>query len=245
MSTPSPGILTTSQNSHWVWHIHPLFKISELKHIPPISEGLIMIPALKTIVASLCLGGLVAVLSPLVTPASAAQLQRCASENGVCQLPYPAEVVYGTGGQNTSRFIDRPQVTCSNRVFGDPAPGKRKAVPSWFRTVGTDRIVRAALIAPVVRIVMATVTMIGTATGPVARMKAGSANSTVASVSVTAQMAASRKASSAMASNVTTAPSAIQPAEKPSPATCSTKRRTSEYKSPDHSLVRAFLVQIL
>nr|WP_278376810.1 hypothetical protein [Brucella anthropi] len=86
-----------------------------------------MTPALKTTVASLCLGGLVAVLSPLVTPASAAKLQRCASENGVCQLPYPAEVVYGTGGQNTSRFIDRPQVTCSNRVFGDPAPGKKKS----------------------------------------------------------------------------------------------------------------------
>ncbi|MFQ0813721.1 hypothetical protein AVM02_00255 [Brucella anthropi] len=86
-----------------------------------------MIPALKKTVASLCLGGLVAVLSPLVPQASAAQLQRCASENGVCQLPYPAEVVYGTGGQNTSRFINRPQVSCSNRVFGDPAPGKRKS----------------------------------------------------------------------------------------------------------------------
>ncbi len=44
--------------------IHPLFKISELKHISSISEGLIMTPALKTTVASLCLGGLVAVLSP-------------------------------------------------------------------------------------------------------------------------------------------------------------------------------------
>ncbi|WP_139975862.1 MULTISPECIES: hypothetical protein [Brucella/Ochrobactrum group] len=86
-----------------------------------------MIPALKTTVASLCVGGLVAVFSPLVTQASAAQLQRCASENGICQLPYPAEVVYGTGGRNTSRFIDRPQVRCSNRVFGDPAPGKKKS----------------------------------------------------------------------------------------------------------------------
>ncbi|TWG95817.1 hypothetical protein L614_000800001930 [Ochrobactrum sp. J50] len=86
-----------------------------------------MIPALKTTVASICLGGLVTVLAPLVAPASAAQLQRCASENGICQLPYPAEVVYGTGGRNTSRFIDRPQVNCSNRVFGDPAPGQKKS----------------------------------------------------------------------------------------------------------------------
>ncbi len=94
-----------------------------------------MIPALNTTVVSLWLGGLVTVLSPFVTPASAAELQRCASENGICQLPYPAEVVYGTGGQNTSRFIDRPQVTCSNRVFGDPAPAKEELLLRGARSL--------------------------------------------------------------------------------------------------------------
>lgn len=188
-----------------------------------------MTPALKTTVASLCLGGLVAVLSPLVTPASAAKLQRCASENGVCQLPYPAEVVYGTGGQNTSRFIDRPQVTCSNRVFGDRRRAKRKAAPSWFRIAGkTGLAVRVALIAPDARIGMIRMTamMTATATGAVVRRKAGSAIFTVASASATAQTAGSRKASSAMASNVTIAPSAIPHAVRLKPATYSIKSRT-------------------
>ncbi len=72
-------------------------------------------------------------------PAGAAQLQRCANENGVCQLPYPAEVVYGTGGQNTSRFIEKSQVTCSNRVFGDPAPGKMKSCSFVVRDRNEDR----------------------------------------------------------------------------------------------------------
>ncbi|MDH7787367.1 hypothetical protein QBD01_003394 [Ochrobactrum sp. 19YEA23] len=87
-----------------------------------------MVSVVKTTVASLCLGGVMAMLSPmLATTASAAELQRCASEGGICRLPYPAEVVYGTGGRNTSRFIDRPEVPCSNRVFDDPAPGKKKS----------------------------------------------------------------------------------------------------------------------
>ncbi len=87
-----------------------------------------MVSVVKKMVASLCLGGVMTMVSPLLaTSASAAELQRCASEGGICRLPYPAEVVYGTGGRNTSRFIDRPEVPCSNRVFNDPAPGKKKS----------------------------------------------------------------------------------------------------------------------
>lgn len=72
-------------------------------------------------------------------PAEAARLQRCASENGICQLPYPTEVIYGADGQGTSRFVDRPEVRCSNRVFGDPAPGRGKSCSYVVRDRFEDR----------------------------------------------------------------------------------------------------------
>lgn len=59
--------------------------------------------------------------------ASADRLQRCAREGGICRLPYPAEVVFGAQGRNTSRSFDRDAVPCNTRVFGDPAPGIPKA----------------------------------------------------------------------------------------------------------------------
>jgi hypothetical protein len=78
--------------------------------------------------AAICLVGLAVTATALFpTTASAQQLQRCADEGGLCRLPYPAEVVYGARGQMTSRFFDRPAIPCSNRVFGDPAPGREKA----------------------------------------------------------------------------------------------------------------------
>jgi len=72
-------------------------------------------------------------------PAEAARLQRCASEKGICQLPYPTEVVYGANGQATSMFVDRPEVRCSNQVFGDPAPGKSKTCSFVVRERYEDR----------------------------------------------------------------------------------------------------------
>lgn len=135
-----------------------------------------MVSVVKTTVASLCLGGVMAMFSPmLATTASAAELQRCASEGGICRLPYPAEVVYGTGGRNTSRFIDRPEVPCSNRVFDDPAPGKRKAALSLSVTVTTATV---ALIVGADQ----TVTMTGTGIGDLAPRKAGIATSMVVNV---------------------------------------------------------------
>ncbi|GAA4117726.1 hypothetical protein ACFFTN_09105 [Aminobacter aganoensis] len=83
--------------------------------------------AMRTALASLCVAGLAATLSMLApAPATAQRMVRCATEGGTCRLPFPAEVVYGAQGRMTSRFIDRPSVRCSNRVFGDPAPGLRK-----------------------------------------------------------------------------------------------------------------------
>ncbi|MEO5757067.1 MAG: hypothetical protein ABIQ51_09460 [Mesorhizobium sp.] len=76
----------------------------------------------------ICLVGLTAAASALFpTTASAERLQRCASEGGICRLPYPAEVVFGVPGRSTSRFFDRDAVRCTVRVFGDPAPGRHKA----------------------------------------------------------------------------------------------------------------------
>ncbi|WP_292392462.1 hypothetical protein [Mesorhizobium sp.] len=78
--------------------------------------------------AVICLVGLAATATALFpTSASAQQLRRCANEGGICRLPYPTEVVYGARGRMTSRFFDRRAVPCSNRVFGDPAPGREKA----------------------------------------------------------------------------------------------------------------------
>lgn len=59
--------------------------------------------------------------------ASAEDFRRCATEGGICNLPYPTEVMYGNGRRVTSRFINRPQVRCSNSVFGDPARGRAKS----------------------------------------------------------------------------------------------------------------------
>ena len=78
--------------------------------------------------AVICLVGLAATAATLFpTAASAQQLRQCANEGVICRLPFPAEVLYGARGQMTSRFFDRRAVPCSNRVFGDPAPGRRKA----------------------------------------------------------------------------------------------------------------------
>ena len=95
--------------------------------------------SIRTALAFLCLAGLVVTASALFpTTASAQRLERCADEGGICRLPFPAEVVFGARGQMTSRFIDRSAVPCSNRVFGDPAPGRKKACYIVRRGGGQD-----------------------------------------------------------------------------------------------------------
>lgn len=71
--------------------------------------------------------------------ASAQEVQVCAKEGGVCRIPYPTEVIYGNGRRVTSRFINQPQVRCSNSVFGDPARGSAKACSYVVRYDGRDR----------------------------------------------------------------------------------------------------------
>lgn len=84
--------------------------------------------SVRMVFTSICLGSLATAASAFFpATASADRLQQCANEGGICRLPYPAEVVYGARGNNTSRFIDRSAVSCNNRVFGDPAPGLPKS----------------------------------------------------------------------------------------------------------------------
>ena len=84
--------------------------------------------SLRTALLSACLGGLATVASAFFpATASADRLRQCADEGGICRLRHPGEVVYGARGRTTSRFFDQRAVPCSNRVFGDPAPGRPKS----------------------------------------------------------------------------------------------------------------------
>lgn len=82
--------------------------------------------------------GVVTTVATALFPATASadRLQPCAREGGICRLPYPAEVVYGARGRTTSRFIERNSIPCSNRVFGDPAPGQAKSCSIVLRDRG-------------------------------------------------------------------------------------------------------------
>jgi len=83
---------------------------------------------IRMALAVICFVGLAATATALFpTAASAQQLRRCANEGGICRLPYPTQVIYGARGRTTARFFDRQAVPCSNRLFGDPAPGREKA----------------------------------------------------------------------------------------------------------------------
>lgn len=50
----------------------------------------------------------------------------CAREHDYCRVPYPTRVIYGVPGRSTELFVQRGGIPCSNRVFGDPAPGVPK-----------------------------------------------------------------------------------------------------------------------
>jgi hypothetical protein len=58
--------------------------------------------------------------------AQAQSLVPCAREHGFCRVPYPTRVVYGIPGRSTEVFVREGGIPCSNRVFGDPAPGVPK-----------------------------------------------------------------------------------------------------------------------
>ena len=49
----------------------------------------------------------------------------CARESGVCDVPYSTRVRFGRNGRYSYQDVDGP-IRCSNRSFGDPAPGVRK-----------------------------------------------------------------------------------------------------------------------
>jgi hypothetical protein len=51
---------------------------------------------------------------------------RCADENGFCEFDGWQEVLYGTNGRWT-HLTRLNGTSCSNDIFGDPAPGRNKA----------------------------------------------------------------------------------------------------------------------
>ena len=58
--------------------------------------------------------------------AQAQSLVPCAREGGFCRVPYPTRVIYGVPGSGIELFVRGGGVPCSNRTFGDPAPGVPK-----------------------------------------------------------------------------------------------------------------------
>lgn len=55
--------------------------------------------------------------------AQAQGLVPCAREHGFCRVPYPTRVIYGIPGRSVEVFVREGGIPCSNRAFGDPAPG--------------------------------------------------------------------------------------------------------------------------
>lgn len=74
----------------------------------------------------------------LLDAASAQELVPCAREDDVCQVPYPTRVIYGVEGRTVSREVGGRGISCSNDVFGDPAPGRRKRCFYVARGYGDD-----------------------------------------------------------------------------------------------------------
>jgi hypothetical protein len=58
--------------------------------------------------------------------AQAQGLVPCAREHEFCRVPYPTRVIYGVPGRSVEIFVRGGGVPCSNRMFGDPAPGIAK-----------------------------------------------------------------------------------------------------------------------
>lgn len=55
----------------------------------------------------------------------------CASEGGVCRMPYPTNVYYGAPNKRAGRpFPQGGAIACNNQNFGDTAPGQPKSC--WY-----------------------------------------------------------------------------------------------------------------
>ncbi|MBJ6125745.1 hypothetical protein [Microvirga splendida] len=80
-----------------------------------------MFPAV--LATAMLIGG---ALIGMPSQAQAQGLVQCARENGFCRVPYPTRVIYGIRGQGVEVFVRGGGVPCTNRVFGDPAPGVAK-----------------------------------------------------------------------------------------------------------------------
>lgn len=79
---------------------------------------------LRTILAAAVVAG--GAMLGTASDAQAQQLVPCARENGFCRVPYPTRVLYGIPGREVEMFVRDRGIPCSNRAFGDPAPGVAK-----------------------------------------------------------------------------------------------------------------------
>ena len=86
------------------------------------------------LVATVIAGG--AMLGTL-SSAQAQSLVPCAREGGFCRVPCPTRVIDGVPGSGIELFGRGGGVACSNRTFGDPAPGVAKRCA--FVSRGSDR----------------------------------------------------------------------------------------------------------
>jgi hypothetical protein len=90
---------------------------------------------LRAVVATAVLIG--GTMFGISSEAQAQGLVPCAREQGFCRVPYPTRVIYGTQGRSVEVFVREGGIPCSNRVFGDPAPGRAKRCAYVAR--GDDR----------------------------------------------------------------------------------------------------------
>jgi len=90
---------------------------------------------LRAVLATAVLAG--GVLFGAAPEAQAQGLVPCAREGGFCRLPYSTRVIYGVPGRSVEAFVREGGIPCSNRVFGDPAPGMPKRCSYVAR--GRDR----------------------------------------------------------------------------------------------------------
>lgn len=74
---------------------------------------------------AICSGG--SVLGLQTQRANEARGTKCADEGGVCNFRGGGTVYYGTGNQWLARPNSSGGISCSNEVFGDPAPNRVKS----------------------------------------------------------------------------------------------------------------------
>jgi hypothetical protein len=86
--------------------------------------------------AAMALGLAFVGLAGTSAPAAAQAWQACASEGGVCRVPYPTVVRYGARGSFAYIRVGGGSIRCNNATFGDPIRGIGKSCAFELRRTG-------------------------------------------------------------------------------------------------------------